>query len=685
MLSRGRNSSFGRQITMSKLASRQIHLDFHTPELPFELGKNFDKKKFQQTLLKAEVDSVTLTGRCHHGHIYYQTDLPAKHPQMKKDFLMEQVDACHEIGLKAPIYLSVGWDAYAADHHPEWLERKVDGSMYGFEDYGQLAPGWKTLCFNTPYLGYLKRQIKDTMDHFKGKLDGLFFDIVWQDPCCCNDCIKKMLESGYNPENEGDRDTFAKKTEQFLKAEIYQTIRAIDDNCPIFFNEGNIIPSIRPNLAEYSHLEIESLPSGAWGYQHFPTVVRYAKNLGKEYLGMTGKFHKVWADFGSYKNQVALEYESFLALAHGAKCSIGDQMYPDGTLQQATYELIGNVYSQVKQLEIYNEDSKAITEIAILHPGIVETCEEKVDLSLAGAVNMLNEAHYQFDIVDHKMNWSNYQVLILPDKLVLTRELTNLIHDYLDQGGKILATHYSGLVEGQQFSESWGVHYQGEYQSEPMYGYFDANFFSKLPQGELVLHGKGLVVTPITSVVKGVVAAPLVERSYQHYYSHFQAPVGQKTSNPAVTVAAQVIYYPFPLFDMYKKQGVKAYKELILAGIDFLLEGRKLVNSDLPTSADVILNHQAIEKRIILNLLHYIPERRALDLDTIEDKIPLYNQTVQLDVSLIALKLALKECMVESLVQVTAQKELPFDMIEGKLVFDVSKIDGYEIIALTYK
>ncbi|GGC86201.1 alpha-amylase family protein [Enterococcus wangshanyuanii] len=670
---------------MSKLASRQIHLDFHTPALPFELGKNFDKKIFQQTLLKAEVNSITLTGRCHHGHIYYQTKLPAKHPQMKKDFLMEQVDACHEIGINAPIYLSVGWDAYAADHHPEWLERKADGSMYGFEDYGQLKPGWKTLCFNTPYLEYLKEQIQDTMQHFGEKLDGLFFDIVWQDDCCCNDCIKKMLDQGYDPESESDRLAFAKETEQYLKTEIHHTIRNLDPDCPIFFNEGNILPSIRPNLEQYSHLEIESLPSGEWGYQHFPTIVRYAKNLGKEYLGMTGKFHKVWADFGSYKNQAALEYETFLALAHGAKCSIGDQMYPDGTLQEATYTLIGAVYDQVKELESYSLNSQAITEIAILHPGIVAASKEKVDLSLAGAVNMLNEAHYQFDIVDQWMDWTPYKLLILPDKLVLTQDLAEMIEGYVEQGGKILASYHSGLIKGERFTQSLGLIFTGEHGTTPMYGYFDSDLFSKLPQGELVMHGQGTIVQAVAANVKGEEAAPLVERKYHHYYSHFQAPVGEKTGNPVVTMNDQTMYYTFPLFEMYKVQGVKAYKELILAGIDHLLKGEKVISSELPTSADVILNHQASEKRLILNLLHYIPERRALTLDTIEDKIPLYNQRVELDLCIIRNKISLDNLIIKQVNQVKSNQSLAFEIVEDKVIFTVPKIVGYEVIAINYE
>ncbi|MFD1900195.1 hypothetical protein GQR36_09390 [Enterococcus termitis] len=93
-----------------------------------------------------------------------------------------------------------------------------------------------------------------------------------------------------------------------------------------------------------------------------------------------------------------------------------------------------------------------------------------------------------------------------------------------------------------------------------------------------------------------------------------------KTGNPLVTVNEQAIYYTFPLFEMYKTQGVKAYKELILAGVDHLLNGEKLLKSELPTTADTVVNHQPEEKRIVLNVLHYIPERRAITVDTIEEK-----------------------------------------------------------------
>ncbi len=47
-------------------------------------------------------------------------------------------------------------------------------------------------------------------------------------------------------------------------------------------------------------------PSGGWGYLHFPLSMRYARTLGLDCLGMTGKFHTSWGDFHSLKNRAAL-------------------------------------------------------------------------------------------------------------------------------------------------------------------------------------------------------------------------------------------------------------------------------------------------------------------------------------------------------------------------------------------
>lgn len=667
---------------MNKLSYRQIHLDFHTPNLPYPLGKNFDKETFQKRLKQGHVTSITLTARCHHGHIYYDSKFSAKHPQMENDFLMGLVDACHEIGVKCPLYLTAGWDAYMADRHPEWLERNPDGTMFGFENFGQLEPGWKTLCFNTEYSDYLFQQTKETMQHFEGKLDGLFFDIVRQDPCCCNSCMKKMTEAGFDPTNFDDRKAFGLQTKIQFKKKMSSFIHDIDPSCSVFYNEGNITPDIRTNLDDYSHFEIESLASGDWGYQHFPVAVRYAKNLGKEYMGMTGKFQRNWADFGSYKNQAALEYECFLAIAHGAKCSIGDQMYGDGTLQEATYNLIGNVYQKVEEYQPWVENTLPVTEIAILHTDLYQKSKEKVNISLAGAVNMLNEAHLQFDIVDGEMDFLGYRLLILPDQVEVSVELSKKIDDYVKKGGKLLTTYKAGRVLNTDKSiPSMGVTYLSEADFEPMYAVFPPEYNLFLSKGEQVLHGKGMYLDYVEPAVEvGQLWEPMYNRTYQHYYSHYQAPINCKSSYPLAIKNEGGIYFSHELFAMYKSLGVKEYKLMILTAIRELI-GDSFVSTDAPSTADIILNYQPDQQRLILNYLNYVPERRSIRVETIEERTPVCNTHFELDIQAIATKIG-RSMDVRGIMAVSSGEKVSFEVEGDKLVFELPYLDGYELIEI---
>ena len=82
---------------------------------------------------------------------------------------------------------------------------------------------------------------------------------------------------------------------------------------------------------------------------------------------MTGKFHTTWGDFHSFKNPAALQYECFRMLALNSKCSIGDQLQPDGKIDQATYDLIGSVYAEVERKEAWCRDARPVTEIGLLN------------------------------------------------------------------------------------------------------------------------------------------------------------------------------------------------------------------------------------------------------------------------------------------------------------------------------
>ncbi|WP_218915138.1 alpha-L-fucosidase [Caldanaerobius polysaccharolyticus] len=331
-----------------ELPFREVHLDFHTSPDIEGVGVKFDAEEFATTLEKARVNSITCFARCHHGYLYYDSKkFPERiHPHLvNKNLLRDQIEACHKHGIRVPIYITVQWDKYTADEHPEWLAVDESGRPFGNSTFE--AGFYRKLCVNSPYRDFLKALTLEILETFP--VDGLFFDIVQPTPCACRYCREDMIKQGLNPASLEDRKEFGQMLINEFKRDMTNFVRQYNKDCTIFYNKGHVGPAHRPVVDAYTHFELETLPSGGWGYLHFPVTMRYARNLGLDCLGQTGKFHTSWGDFHSFKNKAALEYECFRMLALNAKCMIGDQLEPNGKLSDAVYELIGSVYSQVEK------------------------------------------------------------------------------------------------------------------------------------------------------------------------------------------------------------------------------------------------------------------------------------------------------------------------------------------------
>jgi len=330
---------------IKQLPSRQVHLDFHTSGYISGIASEFDPESFAKTFAEAHVNSVTLFARCHHGYIYYPSKaFPERiHPHLQRpDLLKEQVDALHAAGINAPVYITIQWDRFTAERHPEWLIRKNGGAHEGSSF---LEPGfYQSLCVNTGYRDFLKTQILETIEYLDNKPDGFFFDITGIRPCLCSACRTLMKAQGLDMTDDEAVRNFAAETMIKYKTELSAIVRAVNADCTIFYNAGHIGPCTAASADTYSHFEMESLPGEEqWGYLHFPVTARYARTLKNDNLGMTGKFHTSWGDFHSLKNLASLEFECFRMLSYGVASSIGDQLEPCGKLNPATYKLIGNI------------------------------------------------------------------------------------------------------------------------------------------------------------------------------------------------------------------------------------------------------------------------------------------------------------------------------------------------------
>ena len=113
------------------------------------------------------------------------------------------------------------------------------------------------------------------------------------------------------------------------------------------------------------HFELESLPSGEWGYLHFPVTARYARTLGLDCMGMTGKFHTEWGDFHSLKTRPRWNLSAFVCLATAMPFPSAINWSLWG-FESGSYQLIGKVFHQLKEREAWARPSKALVEAALV-------------------------------------------------------------------------------------------------------------------------------------------------------------------------------------------------------------------------------------------------------------------------------------------------------------------------------
>jgi hypothetical protein len=652
-------------MTISPLRFRQVHLDFHTSEHIPGIGDRFDPERFAATLERAHVDSITVFARCHHGYIYYDTERfpERRHPHLRRNLLKEQIEACHARGIRAPIYVTVQWDQFTANAHPEWLALEADGRVRGTPPYE--AGFYRTLLVNSPYRDFLKAHVEEIFALLP--VDGLFFDIVQVIDDSSVWTRNAMLAQGLNPADPAARLAFGKAVIDEFQADMSAFVRGFKEDCTIFYNSGHIGPRHRTGRESFSHFEVESLPTGHWGYEHFSLSARYARTLGVPVLGMTGKFHTAWGDFQSYKNQAALEFECFRMLALNATCSVGDQLDPDGAIDETTYALIGSVYESVAAKEPWCAGAQPLVEVAVLTPE--EFNDERIPTETSGASKILSELGHQFDFIDSQADLSGYRVVILPDSIPLSDVLAAKLRAYVETGGALLCSHRSASHAG--FARDvLGVEVVGDAPYSPDFILPGEALVSGLPQTEHVLYLRGLELRALDeAAVLAETHIPYFNRTWAHFCSHRHTPSSGEVGYPAVVRKGNVITFAHPIFTQYDAVAPRWCKQLVANALDLLLPD-PLLRHDGPSTLMATVNAQP--GRRVVHLLHYIPTRRGRELDIIEDVIPLHDVQLQLRA----------DGPVSGVLLVPQNSPLPFTVNDGVVSFTVPVVRGHQMVAV---
>ena len=665
---------------------RQVHLDFHTSEKIGGIGCEFKKEEFQRALIEGHVDSVTLFSKCHHGWSYHPTESNEMHPELNFDLFGEQIKAACEIGVNVVGYISAGLDEKYASRHPECLARSKDEKILRTPDFTRA--GYHLLCFNSPYLDILSSQVTEMCEKYP--VSGVFLDIVKPTKCYCRNCIALMESEGLDPDNDGHVTLMAYKTyEKYTKA-MRAAVDKVNSKLTVFHNGGATPRGRRDIIKMNSHIEIESLPTGGWGYDNLPLSARYVQPLGMDFLGMTGKFHLSWGEFGGYKHENALIYETSLAVANGGKCSVGDQLHPNGKMDGETYRIIGEAYSLIEQKQPWLDGVSGVADIGILsytawlasHLTEYESDGER-KLSDVGALRILLEGHYLFDVLDNESDFARYKLLILPDNVKIDQCLKEKLERYVADGGKLIASGESGLLLGSDgsvgdFACDLGVTHIGRRNIKPAY-LSVGDGLGEIRRAGYVVYSDTQIVEPSDGgEVLAEIHEPYFERTAKHFCSHFHAPENKEYAGVGVSQGKHGIYISNAVFREYAKVGSLICKRVVTAAIDRLLGSHKTLDVALPAQGIVTLMEQSAQARSIVHLLYAPRVSKGTDkIEVIEDVVPLYGVEVILK---------LGDRRVKRVYVAPSQQELEYGVGEdGALRFKVPEVTIHAMAVIEWQ
>lgn len=664
----------------ARMPLRQIHLDFHTPpEIP-DVGADFDAEAFAATLRGAHVQSINLFAKCHHGFSYHDTAVGRRHPGLKYDLLRAQYEACRKAGIGVQIYVSAGWDELMTHLHPEWRKLGPEGEVISFNGR-PFEGGWLEVCFNTPYLDHLCDQIREVVTLFPD-CDGIWLDILHQDPCYCPRCTDAILAAGGDPTDPAAAARQFRATRELYFRRTVAAARSLRPDMPVFHNMGHAPRGDRGIFRWYSHLELESLPTGGWGYDHFPQSAAFAQTLGKAYLGMTGRFNTLWGEFGGVKHPNALRYECAAISAWGGAVSIGDHLPPRGRLDPDAYAAIGTAFAEMAAKADWLGPGAIRADIAIYsragqaNPGLSQG-EARHDPIDSAAARMLLEAGHPFHLIDTPELVPGYRLVIFPDEIVFDDALVAAVAELRARGGRVLLSGASGFDATGRDRIDTGSERLGP-------GPFDPDFAGLAElTGQLspvVIYGGSMRLRPRGGRVLAWIHEPHLQRHGRVHYGHLHAPPRAEPSPYAAVIEHDgVVTLAHRLFSSYGGSGAVSQRRLLEALLDRLLPGPRLVRTGLPSTGRASVLRQAEKGRDILHLL-YAPlasrgRFKGRPIEVIEDIPVLHDIAVELR----------PDAEVAAVTLVPQGEALPYSLRDGLLCFRVPRLDCHQMVEIRHR
>lgn len=290
----------------------------------------------------------------------------------------------------------------------------------------------------------------------------------------------------------------------------------------------------------------------------------------------------------------------------------------------------------MEKLEPFLRGAKPAAEVAILSGyepsslGSVPTNAHVADVE--GAAQLFLEAAIQFDIIDPSHgSFENYAAIVLADGKTVEGQLRAKLESFMSAGGKLILGPTAALDKetGEFGLRGVPVAYEGEAPTVPCYLRLDKALTGETELAadyDYVFYDRAHLVRPLEgATAHGELRRALFDRTWEHFTSHAQAPVGESLDSPLVVRGGGVLYFAAPLFGAYRDHDYWAYREIAKNAIRELLP-RPLLKFSGPGWMEATLHDQPADddhpERRIVHLVAYHPRRTSQQIQHVDQSWP---------------------------------------------------------------
>jgi hypothetical protein len=395
------------------------------------------------------------------------------------DVVGELVEACQDRGLRfVAMWMGCHCQTLHLREHPTWAQRDALGNTAA------------TMCLNSPFGGSLLNQVREVVSTYRP--DGVYFDGIYSriGGCYCIYC-RQRFQAAYGQElpvlvdvTEGGLDVAEREHWIAFSAEPVRGDRQLDSFR--ISTVDDFLRRVRDVIDRHgeSALILDTLGVTAAYYTNGHDLRRMAESVDAFLL------ESYWERLGEPVIHVALEAELVKAetgrplwwarwLARhpdGEQVSIPKasvQVWAAQTMvkgarpaavEQNLFELDARLAGAVEQamsataeVTTLLEGTEKLRYAALLHsPRTKEEVHARWRArdyfdALEGTYQALNEAHIPTDLVidddvEAATLAARYRVLVIPNAMYLTPESAEVIREFLELGGGVVASYMTGVM-----------------------------------------------------------------------------------------------------------------------------------------------------------------------------------------------------------------------------------------------